>query len=455
LGKRPASEIDVKRNEQRFGTVRKIAGSTGSRLSFELDKRTPRQIWFGGLIFALAALAGGAILLTGWLDFSDPDGIWAHGEASVRSGRFDLAQRAIERLSRRRAPTALDWLLRAQVATGLGDDDGALEALSHVEDHDAMAGQARLLAGRIERRHHRLRRAEASLRAALEREPGLIEAHKELVYIFGIGLRKRELDAEFKALSRLTPLTHHDLFTWGLTHFTDWDPGIATELEAALDIDPDDRHSRLALANLLFDQPDMEDRVLKILEPLPEGDPDAAALRVELNLVHGRIEAAIALLENAPHGHPRLARLRGRVALLRRDHAAAIRHFREALTGEPFDRVAMAELGKALVLAGDRPAAQEYQTRARRLDDVYSLINRVSRPDRENQPFDLARLGAACEAAGLREEEQGWYRLAIAREPLDAKAQQGLRRLRDENGSPATERGAARRGRSPAAQSSS
>ena len=61
-----------------------------------------------------------------------------------------------------------------------------------------MAAQARLLAGRIELRQHRLRRAEKSLRAAIEREPGLVEAHKELVYIFGIQLRKRDLDAEFK-----------------------------------------------------------------------------------------------------------------------------------------------------------------------------------------------------------------------------------------------------------------
>ena len=45
-------------------------------------------------------------------------------------------------------------------------------------------------------------------------EPGLIEAHKELVYILGIQSRRREVDAEFHVLARLTPLSHHDLFTW-------------------------------------------------------------------------------------------------------------------------------------------------------------------------------------------------------------------------------------------------
>ena len=293
-----------------------------------------------------------------------------------------------------------------------------------------MAAQAALLAGRIERKQHRLRQAESSFRQALAREPGLIDAHKELIYICGIQLRKKDVDAEFKALAQLTQLTHHDLFTWGLTHFTDWDPGISVELEAAIKSDPGDRHSRLALATLLFDQPDAESRVLGILEPFSDDDPQAAALRVELSLVHGRLEEAIALLKNAPEGCPQLARLRGRAALMRNDHAAAIRHFQESLGDAPFDRVSISELGKALVLAGDRPTAEGYLARARRLDDVYNLINRVSRPNRENQPPDLTRLGKACEAAGLIEEAEGWYSLAIAREPLDAVAQQALAGLR-------------------------
>src|SRR5262249_10063984 len=149
-----------------------------------------------------------------------------------------------------------------------------------------------------------------------------------------------------------------------------------------------------------------------------------------LSLVHGRIDEATELLKAAPQQSPRLARLRGRAALACNDHLAAIRYFKEALGDAPFDRVSISELGKALFLAGDRAAAEGYLARARRLDDVYSLINRVSRPNRENEPPDLTRLGKACEAAGLREEAKGWYALAIAREPLDTVAQQALSALR-------------------------
>jgi tetratricopeptide (TPR) repeat protein len=287
------------------------------------------------------------------------------------------------------------------------------------------------LAGRIERRRHRLRYAETAFRRAIELRPGLVEAHRELIYLFGVQLRRREVDAQFKALSRLTPLSHHDLFTWGLTHFTVWGPDIVADLESFIQTDPEDRHSRLALAELLLDAPDMENRAKRALEPLPAGDPEATALRIELKFNHGRIDEALAMLKHAPAGHRRLARIRGRVALLRGDHAAAIQHFHQASSEEPYDRVSLSELGKALVLIGNRAAAEPYLTRARQLDDVYNLINRVSRPNQENQAPDLTQLGRTCEAAGLRDEARGWYMLAISREPLNLEAQQALPRLRD------------------------
>jgi tetratricopeptide (TPR) repeat protein len=116
---------------------------------------------------------------------------------------------------------------------------------------------------------------------------------------------------------------------------------------------------------------------------------------------------------------------------MRGDVAAAIRYFQDALTEEPYDRVAVSELGKALVLAGDKSAAQPYLVQAQNLDAVYSLLNRVRQPDRENQSSDLMQFGRACEFAGLLEEARGWYLLAIGRDPLDAEAQQALRRVRN------------------------
>jgi tetratricopeptide (TPR) repeat protein len=359
----------------------------------------------------------------------DPERIWREAEANIQAGRSQQALSGLRLLESLRSATPLDWLLRAQVLSALGRDNESLEALHHVRDDHPLAAQAWFMAGRLERQNHRLRRAEAAFRRAIELQPGLVKARKELVYLFGMQLRRREVDAEFKALSALTPLSHHDLFTWGLTHFTVWGPDIADELESFIKADPGDRYSRLALATLLVDAPEMESRVERALEPLSHSDLEATALRIELELNHGRLDEAMAKLQDAPAGRTGLARLRGRVALMSGDHAAAIDHFQSALSEERYDRVSLSELGKALLLKGDKTAAESYITRAKRLDDVYNLINRVRRPGQENQARDLTELGRTCEAAGLLDEARGWYVLAISRDPLDTEAQQALRRL--------------------------
>ena len=129
-------------------------------------------------------------------------------------------------------------MLEAQLATAEGRFDDALATIDRIPDDHAIAAQAHLLAGRIERQRRRIRKAEAAFRRALAIKPGLIEAHKELIYILGIQSRRREVDAEFRMLARLTTLTHHDLFTWALTHFTQWNPDIVQDLDGFIQADP-------------------------------------------------------------------------------------------------------------------------------------------------------------------------------------------------------------------------
>jgi tetratricopeptide (TPR) repeat protein len=248
------------------------------------------------------------------------------------------------------------------------------------------------------------------------------------------------------ALAYLTPLTHHDLFNWGLSHFAVGGLEDAEDLEAYIQADPDDRYSRLALATLLVGDPGMETKFERALEPLPRDDPDVLALRVELKLSRGRVDEAMAMLRDAPQHKAHLARLRGRVALMRGDQAAAIRHFQDALEQEPNDWMVNSELGRALSLRGDRSAAEVYLARFQRLGAVFNLLTRIRQLDRENQPSDLLELGRACEAAGLRDEARGWYGLAIDRDPLNAAAQQALYRLRLPSGPSSNSYGSTRPG---------
>ena len=216
----------------------------------------------------------------------------------------------------------------------------------------------------------RIRKAEAAFRRAIALWPGLIEARKELIYILGIQSRRREVDAEFHAVARLTTLTHHDLFTWALTHFTSWNPDIVQDLDGFIKADAEDRYSRLAVVELILERPEAESYIEAILKPLPASDPDVQASASTGPLAWAASTRPSALVRQAPSDSPRISRIRGELALRRHDLDAAIEHFRAALSAEPYDRVSPLQLAQALRLKGDLAGAEAYVERVKRLNRV-------------------------------------------------------------------------------------
>jgi tetratricopeptide (TPR) repeat protein len=388
---------------------------------------------FAALVMAMAAAA---LLLFLWTARPNPQRVWEEAQSALKSGDFATTKAKLALIARQREPTNLDWSLRAQLAIASDQPDEALASLAHIPKGDPLAPQAFLLAGRIERQRNRVPAAEALFRKALVCDPGLIGAHKELIYILHLQLRRREVDAQFKALSRFTALSHHELLTWALSHFSAWVLDSAPQLEAFIRGDPQDRFSRLSLATVYLNTSGTESRVEETLKPLPRSDPLAETLRAELLLKNGRVDDAAKLLANARGDDPQLARIRGRVAFMHQDFKAAVRHYQEVVTKEPYDRVSLSELGRSLLQTRDKSDAESYMTRARYLDELYNLTNGVRRSDQENQPSDLTQFGRTCEAAGLLEEALGWYKLAIYRDPLNTEAQAAVRRLGAATGPP-------------------
>jgi tetratricopeptide (TPR) repeat protein len=380
-------------------------------------------------------LAGSALIGTVlWLAFperTDPDRLWAEAERAFLSGDWQRARSALRRLERLRPMTGLDLVLEAQLASADGDADRSLDALGRVPDTHPIAPQAHLMAGRLHRQRKSLPKAEAELRKALQLKPRLVEAHKELIYILGIQSRRREVDAEFRELARLTRLSHHDLFTWALTHFTRWSPDIVADLDSFIVAEPEDRLSRLAVVELLLERPgdEVDSYIERILRPLSDTDPDALALRINFAFNRGRYAEAERLLAGAPGHHPRLARIRGEMALRRHDLDSAIAHFNEALSDEPYDRVSPMQLAQALKLKGQAAAAKRYLDRVGKLNKVYNQIVKIRNPEKGNAISDLGELGKSCEDAGLLDEARGWYTLAIAMNPVDSESQKALARL--------------------------
>ena len=382
-----------------------------------------RLIGFGAAVVGVL----GALLALAWPRPS-ADAVWNEARNAFEARDFARADAALRRLATLRAPTELDWMLRGQVALGFDRTDEALEDLKHVPDDHMMAPAARLEMGQIELRKHRFIPAEAYFRKALDLEPDRIQARRELIYIYGIQLRRPELNAMFQVLSRQSSLTFSETFLWCLTRGVTWEPEeIVKTLTLAIEADPTDRWARLGKASSLLDL-NRFDEAEATLAALPESDPDARVIRVRLALSRGDDIRAETLLEGGPEDHAGLALLRGQMALARGDEQATLRHFRIAYEKAPYLREAVFGLGKALQLNGD-PTAATYLDQATKLDLLSSLIQKAAIVVNRENPQLLRDLGAACAAAGRLPEARAWYNLAITRDPLDTQANAALARL--------------------------
>jgi len=383
-----------------------------------------RRTWIAAVIMILAIVPG--FWYFGFRGSEDPEAIWQAGEANLSAGRIDLAEAAAKRLSRLREPTPLDSMLRAQLDIAHGLAEEALAGLMRVPDEHPMAARAHLLAGQVELRRHRARFAEQYLRKALQLDPKLVQAHRELIYILGHQLRRPELNAEFLALSQLTELTFDNVFHWCLMRTALWEPSTALkELLLFVETDPEDRWSRLAIADN-YRRMGLIDDAETAIAPLPDADLDALAIRVMLAVDRHQDHKAEQLLASGHAGDPTLAKLRGRLALARRDAPSALRCFQVAYAHAPDDRDALLGLVNALTMIGDDKSAAPLRETAENFELLNSLVQRATIPNERENPRLLRDLGAACAAAGRDPEARGWYRLAIARDPLEVESQQAL-----------------------------
>jgi tetratricopeptide (TPR) repeat protein len=360
---------------------------------------------------------------------SNPEAVWAQAEAHLQGGRFQAVETAVGRLGRLREPTPLDWLLRAQLAMARDRTDQALADLAQVPDYHYMAAQARLMAGQLELRRDRLRFAEEAFHAALRLDPKLVQAHRELIYIYGMQLRRPELNAEFHALSSLSTLSFEETFHWCLLRNESWEPSeVVPILAKYVAVDPGDRWSRLALSE--------NDRRMGLLDEaesalagLAADDSEATAARARIAFDRNDEARAEYLLTSGPAGDPLLARLRGRLALARRDARAALHHFQIAYAADPESRETLSGLVSALVTLGDTKSAAPLREISANLAKLGSLVQRAGSKGTREDPKLPRLLGAACAALHRDAEARAWYKVAIARDPLDSTSQQALFQL--------------------------
>jgi tetratricopeptide (TPR) repeat protein len=361
--------------------------------------------------------------------------------ADLRADRVADCWAALEWLVRHSTLKSEDRMVRARLEQLKGRPDDALASLRRVDDRDPLAAQARLMSGLIELGRHRARGAESALRKAIELDPGQAAARLELVQLYSRQQRFPELDAQCSALADRDQLNFDRLRFWCMTRSAPWAAKEDVEvLRRYVEADALDRWSRLALAAGMR-RLGSRDEAERLLEPMPNVDPEARALRAQLALDAGDLERVERLLAGGPADHARLAQLRGQLALKAGDGAAAVRHFQAAYAVKPDDCVTLSGLERALRQTGQDKAAGPLLVRIRDYSAMPALVDRLLAAQAATDADLQRRLGSVCEAIGRRSEARAWYRLATTNNPLDPEAQQALFRLRPAAppGSPASE----------------
>jgi tetratricopeptide (TPR) repeat protein len=390
--------------------------------------------WKRGRPWFLAALGWVFVAMAPGCGREDPDDLSYRIRVDFAAGRLAKTEADFAQLARIRPLTVAERLLRSQVASDRGRIDEALTVLAEPRGPTTGPDAALIASGRgqLEMDRYRFRAAETELKRALTLDPGRVEARRRLIMLYAQQGRSAEIAAQAPALLSMATPDFLDLFFCTLARHQPIDRAEQAEaLEQAVQADPGDRASQLALAECLRRLGRL-DQAESNLDLLPPTDPEVLAVRALVALDRGDSLRAQALLgADSPAGddHPALARLLGRLALARDDAAAAVRHFRAALKAAPDDRDAHFGLAQALRLTGQPETARPHADTVRAQDRLESLVKSARRQNRRDHPATLQAIAEACLALDRRDEARAWYRLALSHDPDNDQLKNALSRL--------------------------
>jgi tetratricopeptide (TPR) repeat protein len=266
---------------------------------------------------------------------------------------------------------------------------------------------------------HRFQAAEGHLKQALSLDPKRAQARRQLVDLYALQGRPGEIAEQARALSKLETLDFTYLYAWalGLREGTDL-AGQTSMLQDAVDADPRDLASRLALAECLRKLGRLQ-QADDALDALSVDDPKVRLARAHIALDRGDMVAADTLA--SPRGlvgnDPGLAQFRGQLALLRGEAVAAVECFRTAIETVPENRDAQFGLSQALRLLGRVKDAEPYLKTARDRDRLEWLIRSAQPSGPRSNPLILQQIGVACLAVGHRDQARAWCQLALRHDP--------------------------------------
>ena len=304
----------------------------------------------------------------------------------------------------------------------LGHSDEALADLAQISKEDPAAAQAHLLAGQVDLCRDRVRlggkiASEGALTGS-QSHPCTQAACLDPTACCCAARAQRAL----QTLSRLAPMTFDNVFHWCLTRNTVWEPHERLQdLRRYVAADPDDRGSRVALAETLR-QVGRREEAASVLSVLPESDLDGRAVR-----------------EDRPG--------QGRRPCFRGDHRGCTNRssrtddsarpvrpgsWRRGNRCEALPQRSTRRTRTTAISSSDwaqhwpsSATTTPHHSFANRKPTIISVCYVPAPPTPQTTKTQRSCAGLACEAVHRNPEARAWYKLAVETNPLDGDAQEG------------------------------
>ena len=367
----------------------------------------------------------------------DVEALIARAEHASQQGSDAAAAKHYEKVLALDPANVKALLFLAAVAQQNGQRNDAKLLLARVTNTtDQFAATAKFLEGTIALEEHQARTAEALLKEAHRIRPAWIPPLRELLQLYSLQLRDRELTETLEQLQELRPLTPQELATKLLAGRPLLEATLAVQkLEAFTSTDPQDIHSAIALLrSCLVENDDQKaTELLKTFASREADSPELQAIRASLQERQGATTLTSPFTAQLPLNQ-QAATEAWDVALHRavrnRDTEQALQIAQYLMTQQPFSTTASHALAQAWEHCGNPVAAARQHDVTRHLDQIELLAYRMFRPQAQIPEMALPvmlEIADHLQAIERMDDSQQWLQAAGRMMPTDQAVQSRLK----------------------------